>query len=149
MVCRRWNGDRGAQPEVDRPPDPIAHADRHLVCEELVRPNRRLGVAAPWSKARGVRNENDWVEVGPSRREGLTLGRMYKTGDKVTVPDPDGNGRIAATFLNTADDTVTIADSSVAGNEREANTAWIRYEEGEAAGLTERFTFAELRPVDQ
>ena len=74
---------------------------------------------------------------------------MYKTGDKVTVPDPDGNGRIAATFLNTADDTVTIADSSAAGDEREANTAWIRYEEGEAAGLTERFTFAELRPVDQ
>jgi hypothetical protein len=27
---------------------------------------------------------------------------MYKTGDKVTVPDPDGNGRIAATFLNGA-----------------------------------------------
>jgi hypothetical protein len=96
-----------------------------------------------------VRNESDWVEVRPSGREGLTLGRMYKTGDKVTVPDPDGNGRIAATFLNTADETVTIADSSVAGNEREANTAWIRYEEGEAAGQTERFTFAELRPVDQ
>ena len=48
----------------------------------------------------------------PSGRGGLTLGRMYKTGDKVTVPDPDGNGRIAATFLNTADETVTIAAMS-------------------------------------
>jgi hypothetical protein len=43
--------------------------------------------------------------------QGPYLGRMYKTGDKVTVPDPDGNGRIAATFLNTADETVTIANS--------------------------------------
>jgi hypothetical protein len=74
---------------------------------------------------------------------------MYKTGDKVTVPDPDGNGRIAATFLNTADETVTIANSRVGGDKRKAHTAWIRYEEGESAGLTERFTFAEAagRPV--
>ena len=58
-----------------------------------IAPKRRLGVAAPWSEAHGVRDENAWVEPVPLGRDGLTLGRMYKTGDKVTGPDSAGRQR--------------------------------------------------------
>lgn len=63
---------------------------------------------------------------------------MFKTGDRVSVPDPDGPGRrISATFQQAA-----VGDEQPKTG---PSLAWITYEEGERHGTTDRLPFSEIR----
>jgi hypothetical protein len=78
-----------------------------------------------------------------SRRPRLRL--VFRKGNKITVPNPDGDGRVGATFLETSDEPATIEDPRIEGGERLADTAWVRYSDGDREATSGRHTFAEIR----
>jgi hypothetical protein len=73
---------------------------------------------------------------------------VFREGNKITVPNPDGDGRVKATFLETADEPLTIKDPRVQDGEYQSDTAWVRYSDGEREATTGRHTFAEIRLDD-
>jgi hypothetical protein len=72
---------------------------------------------------------------------------MLIPATKITFTDPDGNGRIAGTFLEVSDQPMTINDPGVVGGTRRVDTAWVRYSEGEREGLTQLVPCFDIRPA--
>jgi hypothetical protein len=62
---------------------------------------------------------------------------MFPRGNRVTVPNPDGEGRIAATFEEVDPSRPgEVEDSRVVGGVRKFDQAWVVYAEGELEGTT-------------
>jgi hypothetical protein len=64
----------------------------------------------------------------------------------VTVPNPDGDGRIAATYYGVTDQPVWIDAPGVVGGGYFADTARVRYEEGVREGTTGLVNCWKIRP---
>jgi hypothetical protein len=62
---------------------------------------------------------------------------MFERDQRVTVPDPDGDGRIEATFKEVDPSRPgEISDPSVGGGKRGVDQAWVVYAEGNREGTT-------------
>ena len=71
---------------------------------------------------------------------------MFSKGQRVTVPDPDGDGRITATFHG-ADPSRPgeVPDPHVAGGTRLVDQAWVVYDEGDRDGTTGLVPYEHIR----
>jgi hypothetical protein len=64
-----------------------------------------------------------------------------------TVPNPDGEGRVRASFAGFApDQPETIDDLNVVGGKRKVDRIWVRYEEGERADTTGLVRRSDIEP---
>lgn len=70
----------------------------------------------------------------------------YEPGQRVTVPNPDGDGRVTATFAASCDPDQAVTVDTPNGPVLR-DTAWIRYAEGEREGTTGRYVYADIRPA--
>jgi hypothetical protein len=72
-----------------------------------------------------------------------TLCPMYDRGQRVSVPNPHGDGEIEATFLapGEADDAVELER---AGARKRVDVAWISY----ADGTTATVPYSRIRPIE-
>lgn len=70
---------------------------------------------------------------------------MYTRGQRITVPDPDGNGRLAAVFLAAGDPSEAI-EVEMAGSKIMRDAAWVQYQEGDREGLTGKHAYHEIQP---
>jgi hypothetical protein len=66
-----------------------------------------------------------------------------REGQAVTVPDPDGSGRIAATYLAREEDDARWNAST----QTPRDWHWVRYEEGDGEGLTDLYPRSAIVPV--
>jgi hypothetical protein len=67
----------------------------------------------------------------------------YNPNDPIWVPNPDGEGRLAATFVAPGDQAEAEIDPTL-GVRRDV--AWITYEDGEREGTTAKYFYRELAP---
>jgi hypothetical protein len=67
---------------------------------------------------------------------------MPNEGDRVSVPNPAGEGQIEATFRRhgTQGDAITI-------DGRKLEVGWVRYEEGQEEGAIAPVPYRDIRPA--
>jgi hypothetical protein len=57
---------------------------------------------------------------------------MFTGGDRVRVPNPEGDGTVAAIFVAPGD------------SRRKSDVAWVRYEDGPDEGLNAKVRFSDI-----
>jgi hypothetical protein len=62
-----------------------------------------------------------------------------------TVPNPDGEGRVRASFAGFGEPE-TIDDPSVVGGKRRVDRIWVRYEEGELEAFAGLVRYSDIDP---
>jgi hypothetical protein len=62
---------------------------------------------------------------------------MYKGGDRVRVPDPEGEGTVEAIYVTPSEPT-----------RRRAEYVWVRYAEGTCEGLNAKVRVSDVTPAD-
>jgi hypothetical protein len=74
---------------------------------------------------------------------------MFPRGTRVTVPNPDGEGRIAAEFQAVDPSRPgEVSDPRVVRGTRPVDQAWVVYAEGELEGTTGLVDCAKIRSAD-
>jgi hypothetical protein len=62
---------------------------------------------------------------------------MYKGGERVRVPDPQGDGTVEAVYVTPSEPT-----------RRHAEFVWVRYAEGKSEGLNAKVRINDVTPAD-
>jgi hypothetical protein len=74
---------------------------------------------------------------------------MFPRGTRVTVPNPNGEGRVAATFEEVDPSRPgEVSDPRVVGGVRKFDRAWVVYSEGELEGTTGLVDCRQIRSAD-
>jgi hypothetical protein len=60
------------------------------------------------------------------------------------IANPDGDGIVPVSYITTGPP-ATVEDRRIVGGSRQADTAWVRYDEGEREGLTGLVLRSKLR----
>jgi hypothetical protein len=70
------------------------------------------------------------------------MAKQLQEGQAVTVPNPDGAGRVAATYVGREEDDAKFDAST----QSPRDWHWVQYREGDGEGLTGLFARADIEP---